>query len=67
MVLRQGQHAVLADIDEETYAPIDSRMKLIGGIVYRRTKGDIASDKFSDLDPYLLPYDYDPVVAAERV
>ena len=66
MVLRQGQHAVIADIDEETYAPLDSRMKRIGGSVYRRPKSDIAGDKWKELDPYLLPYDYDPAVAAEK-
>jgi hypothetical protein len=66
MGLCQGQHAVIADVDEETYAPIDSRMKLIGGIVYRRPKGDISNDKWKELDPYFVPYDYDPVVAADR-
>lgn len=62
---RPGQHAVLADVDEEMYSPIDSRMKLIGGTVYRRPKSEIAADKWDSLDPYLTPYDYDPAVAAE--
>ncbi|HME81014.1 MAG TPA: hypothetical protein VKF82_02945 [Candidatus Eremiobacteraceae bacterium] len=66
-VLRKGQHAVMADVDEETYAPIDARMKLIGGKVYRRDKAEVAADKWNELDPYLIPYDYDPVVAADAV
>jgi hypothetical protein len=67
MVLRQDQHAVIADVDEETYAPIDSRMNLSAEssiVVLRATS---QTTKWKELDPYFVPYDYDPVVAADRV
>ena len=66
MVLRQGEQAVLADVDEAAYAPLDSRMKMLGAKVYRRPKSEIANDMWKGLDPYLVPYDYDPVIAAEH-
>jgi uncharacterized membrane protein len=60
-VLRQGQYAVLADVDEETYAPLESRMRSLSAKVYRRPKSEIAGDKWQGLNPLFVPYDYNPV------
>ena len=65
-VLQQGQHAVVADISEPTTEPLDARMKMLGGIVYRRPKSDVADDRWKGFDPFLVPYDYDSVIAADH-
>lgn len=66
MVLRKGQHAVIADVDEDAYAPLDSPMKTLGAKIYRRPKSEIANDMWKGLNPYLVPYDYHPVIAADH-
>jgi len=60
-VLRTGQSAVIADVSEESTSPIDTRMRDLGGIVYRRARSDVHQDVwFDDYDPYLYPYEYVP-------
>jgi len=67
MLVRRGQHAVIADIDEQTYAPLDSLAGRLGAKLYRRPKSEIASDKWQGLDPFFVPYDYDPVIAKDKM
>ena len=66
MVLRPSEHAVLADVDEERYAPIDMCMKLVGGRVYRRPKSEITDDTWDELEPHLLSHDYNVAETADR-
>jgi len=55
-VLGAGQSAVIADVSEDWTSPIDTRMRSLGGIVYRRAKSDLEDDVW--YDSYLYPYDY---------
>jgi uncharacterized membrane protein len=58
LVLGFGQSAVIADVSEDWTSPIDTRMRSLGGSVYRRAKSDLRDDVwFSD---YLYPYEYVP-------
>ena len=57
-VLGAGQSAVIADVSEEWTSPIDTRMRKIGGTVYRRAKSDMEDDLW--FDDYLYPYEYIP-------
>jgi uncharacterized membrane protein len=57
-VLGAGQSAVIADVSEDWKSPIDTRMRSLGGIVYRRAKSDMEDDVW--FDDYLYPYEYIP-------
>jgi uncharacterized membrane protein len=63
-VLGAGQSAVIADVSEDWTSPIDTRMRTLGGTVYRRAKDDVADDVWFDDDYfypyYLYPYEYIP-------
>jgi uncharacterized membrane protein len=61
--LPRGKSAVIAEVSEEWTTPIDSMASRLGGSVYRRSKGDIKNDMWSDYPEYLYPYDYDPQYA----
>ena len=66
-VLGIGQHAVMADVSENWTAPIDSRMRELGGVVYRRAKSDLEDDAWFNAylpDVYLYPYEYVPIAYA---
>jgi uncharacterized membrane protein len=63
--LADGQSAVIADVSEDWATPVDSKMRGLGGTVYRRAKGDVEDDVWfdGDLYPYnyyLYPYEYIP-------
>ena len=63
MVLDYGQSAVIAEVSEEWTTPIDTRMRELGGVVYRRAKSDIEDDAWFDeyyIPSYLYPYEYIP-------
>jgi uncharacterized membrane protein len=64
-VLAAGQSAVIAEVSEDWTTPVDTAMKGLGGIVYRRAKGDVRDDSFfgGDYVPYMYPYDYNPSFA----
>jgi uncharacterized membrane protein len=63
-VLGAGQSAVIADVSEDWTSPIDTRMRSLGGIVYRRAKSDMEDDVWFDdyyiPSSYLYPYEYIP-------
>jgi uncharacterized membrane protein len=63
-VLGAGQSAVIADVSEDWTSPIDTQMRKLGGIVYRRAKSDLEDDiRFDDnyfYPSYLYPYEYIP-------
>ncbi len=62
-ILGMGQSAVIADVSEERTAPIDTRMRDFGGVVYRRAKRDLEKDAwFNQYVPsnYLYPYEFVP-------
>jgi uncharacterized membrane protein len=68
-VLGIGESAVIADVSEGWTAPIDTKMRKLGGIVYRRPKSAVRDDLWSDeypypYDYYLYPYDYNPPLRA---
>ncbi len=65
LVLGNGQSAVIADVSEDWTSPIDTRMRGLGGVVYRRSKGALEDDfagyyPYYPYDPYLYPYEYIP-------
>jgi uncharacterized membrane protein len=66
LVLGRGESAVIADVSEEWTTPIDTQMRNLGGIVYRRAKSDVRNDGWFDddyfypYDAYLYPYEYIP-------
>jgi uncharacterized membrane protein len=39
--LTSGKLAVVADVDEEWVTPLDTRMEALGGIVFRRARGEV--------------------------
>jgi uncharacterized membrane protein len=39
--MKPGKAAVVAEIQEEWVLPVDTRMKALGGIVYRRERGEV--------------------------
>jgi uncharacterized membrane protein len=43
--LSPGKSAVVADVDEEWVTPVDSRMAPLGGIVFRRVRGEFIADQ----------------------
>jgi uncharacterized membrane protein len=63
-VLGNGQSAIIADVSEDWTTPIDTRMKSLGGTIYRRAKSDLEDDMWFDdyypYDYYLYPYEYIP-------
>jgi uncharacterized membrane protein len=60
-VLGAGQSAVIADVSEDWTSPVDTRMKELGGVVYRRAKDDLEDDAWFDgYTSYLYPYEYIP-------
>jgi uncharacterized membrane protein len=63
-VLGNGQSAVLANVSEDWTSPVDTRMKSLGGTVYRRAKDDVEDDSWFEYDNYysyyLYPYEYIP-------
>ncbi len=64
-VLGAGQSAVIADVSEDWTAPIDDRMRSLGGTVYRRARSEIDDDVWYDegyypYGYYLYPYEYVP-------
>jgi len=61
-VLQPGQAAVIAEVSEEWTTPVDTAMRRLGGVVYRRPKSDVRDDSVlgPDYGYYLYPYDYDP-------
>ena len=60
-VLDYGQSAIIADVSEDSWSPIDTRMHQIGGIVYRRPKSEVRNDSWwgdrYPYDYYLYPYE----------
>jgi uncharacterized membrane protein len=64
-VLKAGQSAVIAEVSEDWTTPIDTAMTRLGGVVYRRAKGDVRDSSFfgDDYSDYLYPYDYTPTFA----
>jgi uncharacterized membrane protein len=62
LVIQNGQSAVVAEVSEDWTTTIDEAMKRLGGKVYRRPKGTVLNDSFSDDNyaDYLYPYDYVP-------
>lgn len=61
-VLGDGQSAVVAEVSEDWTAPVDTAMSRLGGVIFRRPKGDLQNDTFNYdyYADYLYPYDYDP-------
>jgi uncharacterized membrane protein len=60
-VVGLGQSAVIADISEDWTTPVDTRMRALGGKVYRRAKSDVQDDAWYDpYADYLYPYEYVP-------
>jgi uncharacterized membrane protein len=63
-VLLPGQHAVIADVNEERTTPINERMRRLGGTVHRRARSDVRDDAWFGPDypyyNYLYPYEYRP-------
>jgi len=39
--LAPGKFAVIADVSEDWMAPLDTRMEALGGVVFRRTRGQV--------------------------
>lgn len=65
-VLPIGKSAVIADVSEEWTAAIDTKMRDLGGTVFRRPKADVEDDSWwGDYYPdrYLYPYEYYPPYA----
>ncbi|HEY0798126.1 MAG TPA: hypothetical protein VGD50_03195, partial [Candidatus Baltobacteraceae bacterium] len=64
-VLPRGKSAVIAEVAEPDLTPVDLLVQRLGGIVFRRTKGDLRKDEWFDTDytDYLYPYDYEPTFA----
>jgi uncharacterized membrane protein len=65
LVIGNGQSAVVAEVSEDWVTTIDEAMKRLGGKVYRRPKGTVLNDSFTDDNyaDYLYPYDYTPYYA----
>lgn len=66
LVIGLGKSAVIADVSEDWTSPIDTRMRELGGVVYRRAKSEVRDDTWFDYgysypyDDYLYPYEYVP-------
>ena len=60
-VLGIGESAVITEVSEDWTRPIDTRMRELGGVVYRRAKSNIENDAwFGEYSGYLYPYEYVP-------
>jgi uncharacterized membrane protein len=63
-VLGADQSAVIADVTEDWTEAVDTRMRDLGGTVYRRAKSTVRDDSWLDdpypYDSYLYPYEYVP-------
>jgi uncharacterized membrane protein len=61
-VMNPGQSAVIAEVSEDWTTPVDTAMARLGGVVFRRPKGDVRDDSVwgGDYGTALYPYDYDP-------
>jgi uncharacterized membrane protein len=44
--LSPGKTAVVAEVDEEWVTPLDTRMDKLGGVVFRRTRGEFVDAQF---------------------
>lgn len=64
-VVPPGHYAVVGDLEEASPAVLEARMKALGATLHRKPKTAIADDKWKGLDPFFVPYDYDPHVAAD--
>ncbi len=64
LVLKPGQHAVIADVSEDWTTPINERMKRLGGTVHRRSRDAVRDEAWSGsyypYYNYLQPYEYRP-------
>jgi uncharacterized membrane protein len=65
--LGMGQSAVIAEVSEDWTTPIDTKMRNLGGRVYRRAKSDLEDDSWFEgseyypyYENYLYPYEYIP-------
>ena len=58
LLLRAGQSAVVADVNEDWTSAIDTRMRELGGTVHRRSWSDVRDDAWWSDDGYLYPYGY---------
>jgi len=54
-----GQTAVIADVSEDWTSPIDTRMRNLKGIVYRRAKSSFENAGWFGAE-YLYPYEFVP-------
>ena len=64
-VLGRGKSAVIADISEDAMSAVDTRMKELGGKIFRRSKSSLENDAaledgFFPYYDYLYPYEYVP-------
>jgi uncharacterized membrane protein len=57
LVVGDGEYAVIADVSEAWTSAIDSRMKQLGGLIYRRARSAVSDDAWFGPYPY-YPYDY---------
>jgi uncharacterized membrane protein len=63
-VLPKGKSAVVAEVSEDWTAPIDTKTKELGGVVYRRSKSSIRNDQWDwDYSDNLYASDYEPTFA----
>lgn len=63
LVINNGQSAVIADVGEDWTSTVDTRMRELGGVVYRRSTDAVDDDAWLGpypYDPYLYPYPYIP-------
>ena len=58
-VLPAGHAAVLVDVSEDDYEPVNARMRAIGGTLYRREKSAVRNDSRWESN-YFYPYEYVP-------
>ena len=58
-VLPNGHSAVLVDVSEDDYEPVNAQMRAIGGTLYRREKSAVTNDGRWESN-YFYPYEYVP-------
>jgi hypothetical protein len=46
--LSPGKAAVIAEVDEEWITPLDARMEPLGGVVFRRSRGEFIDARWSE-------------------
>jgi len=62
-IVGPGKSAVIAEVSEEWTTPVDTRMRELGGTVYRRSRSGLRDDAWYEdyVTPnYLYPYEYVP-------